>query len=161
MSWCSGRSDDNFDYNLVDIEVSCECTNNPECTHSTQTYDVTDGEYGVSQPTFNSTKDQWEVYVTVSGTQARSYINQAVAVWENPHSGFENVTPPTKLYTLIYNSQYDTWEKDESIEVEFEVACVHQDEEYDLIYDGNAQEDGITANVPTDSTPIIPVNPSS
>lgn len=145
--------DSSFDYDLVDIKVSCECTNSPECTHSTQTYDVTDGEYGVSQPTFNSTKDQWEVYVTVSGTQARSYINQAVAVWENPHSGFENVTPPTKLYTLIYNSQYDTWEKDESIEVEFEVACVHQDEEYDLIYDGNAQEDGITANVPTDSTP--------
>ena len=145
--------DSSFDYDLVDIKVSCECTNSPECTHSTQTYDVTDGEYGVSQPTFNSTKDQWEVYVTVSGTQARSYINQAVAVWENPHSGFENVTPPTKLYTLIYNSQYDTWEKDESIEVEFEVACVHQDEEYDLIYDGNAQEGGITANVPTDSTP--------
>ena len=145
--------DDNFDYNLVDIEVSCECTNNPECTHDTQTYDVTDGQYSVSSPNFNEAKHQWEVYVTVSGTQARSYIDQAVEVWGNAHTGFENVTPPTKLYTLIYNSQYGTWEKDESIEVEFEVACVHQDEEYDLIYDGNAQEDGFTANVPTDSTP--------
>ena len=145
--------DDNFDYNLVAIKVSCECTNNPECTHDTQTYDVTDGQYSVSSPNFNEAKKQWEIYVTVSGTQARSYIDQAVTVWGNPHTGFENVTPPTKLYTLIYNSQYDTWEKDESIEVEFEVACVHQDEEYDLIYDGNAQEDGITANVPTDSTP--------
>ena len=145
--------DDNFDYNLVDIEVSCECTNNPECTHDTQTYDVTDGEYGVSQPTFNSTKDQWEVYVTVSGEdQARSYIDQAVKVWGNPHSGFENVTPPTRLYTLIYNDEDKKWEKDASTTVEFEVTCVHQ-AEYDLIYDGNAQEGGTTANVPTNSGP--------
>ena len=142
--------DDNFDYNLVDIEVSCECTNNPECTtHSTQPYNVTDGDYSVSLPTFNEETQQWEIYVTVSGDQARSYIDQAVEVWGNPHSGFENVTPPTRLYTLIYNDEDKKWEKDASTTVEFEVTCVHQ-EEYTLTYDGNAQEDGNATNVPTD-----------
>ena len=115
---------DGFDFDLVDIYVTCDCDNDPQCEHATQTYRVSDGEFTVGKPVWNASAKQWEVYVTVSGSQARSYIDQAVAVWGNPHTGFETITPSMKLYTLIWDGE--AWGKDASAAVTFEVECVHE-----------------------------------